>query len=245
MTELETAIEKLKSYRQLHMDAGKRIFFSAGGRISKNDFYPASFIGRSMSFSSAFISLIEAKNYISAVPFIRMQIDNILRFNAAFIVNKPSDFIQEVSKGKAIKDLRSREGKLMKDWYLLERFTTDHPQNAWIKDVYKKSSGYVHFSDIHMDAIFHSKDDDGRVGILLTETVNVSEISYLNAVQAFTGATKILLDFMDVYVYIKDLSFQEYTFSQKALQTRVQNETTTGKPNPKRFEGNDNASHLP
>src|SRR4051812_1787182 len=66
---------------------------------------------RSVSLVYGFTSLIRARNFICAVPLIRMQIDNLLRFHAASLVDDIDEFVLTVWQGTPVRRIRDRDGQ--------------------------------------------------------------------------------------------------------------------------------------
>ena len=113
-------------------------------------------VNRSFELSKGFKILIEDENFLCAAPLLRLQIDNLLRYSATWLVEKPHEFVAEVIKGTAIKKLKDASGKNMTDYYLKTQLSADIP---WISKVYDKTSGYIHLSDSHVHKIFSARND--------------------------------------------------------------------------------------
>jgi len=114
---------------------------------------------RAIALSSGFRVMVEQCNSLCAMPIVRMQLDTAIRFYAGFFVADHQQFCRDVLGGKQIDNMKSDEGCKMKDRYLVERLAK---RNPWMTDVYKKTSGYIHFSCHHIrEAI---RIDKGRKG---------------------------------------------------------------------------------
>jgi len=101
---------------------------------------------RSISVVYGFVNLIKERNFICAASLIRLQLDNLLRFRAAFMVTNSNQFVVDVLSGKAVRNLADKNGQKMTDAYLQRQLSGDYP---WLQHLYKGSSGYIHFSDQH------------------------------------------------------------------------------------------------
>lgn len=112
------------------------------------DFYVSGIISRSLSLIYGFETLILSKNYVSAAHLVRPHLDNFMRLNASWLVENPHEFASKVWAGEQVRKLRDREGKLMVDAYLKQKATELYP---WMKDVYEETSGFVHFSNKHIN----------------------------------------------------------------------------------------------
>ena len=98
-THLTERLEFLKSGIDAQLKLGLRIMQAHGGAIYPLDLLSNAVLHRSMSLISGFCAMIEAKNFICAAPLLRLQIDNLLRFYAAFVVSDPHEFAMEAVQG--------------------------------------------------------------------------------------------------------------------------------------------------
>lgn len=153
-----------------------------------------------------FASLIEARNFIAAVPLLRLQIDNCLRFHGVYIVGKPHDFATAVLKGEQIRKMKDSKGNFMTDRYLVGCIAKEFP---WITRVYERTSGYIHLSEAHIASVF-SQTPKERLD------KDVSEIAigpgdkftepalYEEAVEAFIAATEAVFHYLVGWVKTKE-----------------------------------------
>ncbi|TXE01838.1 hypothetical protein [Algoriphagus aquimarinus] len=119
----------------------------AGGNFYALDLYFDGVYNRSLSLLDATLILLDSKNFMAAASIVRLHLDNFLRLHAAWIVDKPYDFVSEVMDGKSVRNLKDRNGNKMWDGYLVEDASKKYP---WIRDVYDKSCGFIHFSGTHI-----------------------------------------------------------------------------------------------
>jgi hypothetical protein len=118
---------------------------------------------RAIALSSGFRTMVEQRNSLCAMPMVRMQLDTAIRFYAAFFVVDHQQFSRDVLNGKQINQMKSKEGFKMHDKYLVERVAAINP---WMTDVYKASSGYIHFSHRHIqEAIRMGEGENGQMVI--------------------------------------------------------------------------------
>ena len=67
--------------------------------------FVTSVVNRSLSINRGFQLLTEDNNYLCAIPLMRMQIDNCIRFFGLELVNSPNDYIENWTKGEKISRL--------------------------------------------------------------------------------------------------------------------------------------------
>jgi len=176
------------------------------GQVEPIDIYAFMVLKRSISLVFGFIELIRNKNLICAAPLIRLQIDNLLRFHAAFLVDNQSQFVVEVLQKKEVRKIKDRSGNYMSDIYLQDVLESDY---SWLKGTYKNTSGYIHLSDQHFfNTLRASKSDrKGAVEIYIgPDDKMVSDEVYLGATEDMICVTHALLTFLGNWALTKNKS---------------------------------------
>jgi hypothetical protein len=132
------------------------------GYLSKLTHYTMSIVNRAISLNRGFIILWKANNFSTAIPLIRLQIDNCMRLYAISISENSLEFYDSVLSGVHIKNIKDADGKKMSDDYLITKLDLIFPG---FKNLYRNTSGYVHFSNEHMFANnkIKSKRDDSFI----------------------------------------------------------------------------------
>ena len=154
-------ILRLEGQKEEYKKSIGEIMQADGGNLYAMDLISLPVLNRSIKLISGFAALISDENYLCAIPLIRLQLDNSLRFYATFIVSPIDAFVQEFLKGTPIRKLKDRNGKLMKDHYLVEKLDAIFPGVA---KLYEDTSGYIHLSDKHFFATISKKEqDNGRM----------------------------------------------------------------------------------
>lgn len=175
------------------------------GSLYTLDILASAVFKRSLSLIRGFADLIRNKNFICAAPLVRMQLDNLLRFYASFIVSNPHEFATEILAGKDVRNLKDQEGNKMTDRHLVDKLSKEF---KWIKPVYEKSSGYVHLSNEHIyNSMSTSSDGETRTFNFIigdTDSEFVKDELIINAIDAMTEITKILLKHLHGWAWTKD-----------------------------------------
>src|SRR4051812_40973707 len=132
-----------------------------------------------------------------------MQLDNCLRFSAAWQVEKPHEFAYQVLEGVPIKRLKDRQGKPMTDRHLVALLS---PQYPWIESTYEHSSGYVHLSDKHIfNCLALESKDERTINFKISDVDEfVPDALYVEVVAAFTEATNVVLKYAHGWAYTKN-----------------------------------------
>jgi len=129
------------------------IMKAGGGNLYLMDMLANGAVKRHVSTATAIEQLITARNMLAARALLRLQIDTALRFSAAWMTDSLDTFAKRVLDGERIDQIKDRDGKYMRDAYLVETHKKAYP---WLPEGYDRLSGYVHFSGSHIFAPFTS-----------------------------------------------------------------------------------------
>ena len=177
-----------------------------GGAMYPFDFWTNAAMNRGIQLSSGFRNSIKKRNAICSGALLRLQIDTALRFSAGWLVKDPHGFVGQIMNGKQTNKIKDRDGNLMTDRYLVERMAQEHP---WMEEVYKKTSGYVHFSDVHIWSTLCGTEGKERrtvrTKVGARDREGLSGL-YLEMVNAFEAATEILMNYVEGWVYTKQVA---------------------------------------
>ncbi len=132
------------------------------GALLSLDLFVSAIVNRSIALMRGFLLLAKNDNYLSAVPIIRMQLDNCLRFYASTLVGNLDEFFLKYLKGEHISNILDIKQKKMTDTYLSKELDKIIPG---VRELYQNSSAYIHLSNIHSFA--HTeivKDKERAIG---------------------------------------------------------------------------------
>jgi hypothetical protein len=188
---LAEAIHNLEVLKDDHAQTGKGIMQKV---IYPLDFLAFAVLNRSLRLTSGFLTLVREKNLIAAAPLVRLQLDNCLRFFASTLVDQPHDFAIQVLGGTRIDQMKDRSGKRLTDSYLKQLLSAHEP---WIDPVYKETSGFIHLSEKHIfNSLTLTNVETREILMKISDSDEfVPEEAYLEAVDVFTGTTKLALTF--------------------------------------------------
>ena len=193
---VEAALTQLRTLRKAHFTVVLPLMQK--GHKFKLDIHAMAVIDRSLALLRGFCDLVDAKNMIAAVPLLRCQLDNGLRFFASTLVQNPHDLADAILKGTPVRKIKDRHGKPMQDAYLVEQLTAHVP---WAKSLYDQASGYVHFSEQHIINTIGIPDEEGMSQIAITGyDGNVwTDQKYIEAIEAFKYSTRLVLEFVEMW----------------------------------------------
>jgi hypothetical protein len=196
---------RVQADRDSMIRLGISVFGTAGSPMYPLDLMAFGAMKRCVSTASAFRMMIESWNMVCARSLLRIHIDTSLRFSAAWLVEEPHDFATRVLKGERIDKMKDQAGKRLSDAHLVEVHAPEYP---WLPAVYKGLSGYVHFSGSHIyDSIANVADQDRTVSFEIGDAdLKFPEFSWIEVLDCFREATRILAKYLLGYAHTKRLS---------------------------------------
>jgi len=133
-------------------------------------------INRAIQMTEAYVTLANSNNYIAAISFIRMQLDNALRFFAFMLVTDANDFFFYFMDGKPVYRYRSDTGEKLTDGYLAAKLDADFPG---VLRLYKETCEYIHLSKQHVHASKYF--DQGKIKLSVMDVDHPIEVFSLEA----------------------------------------------------------------
>ena len=193
---LSIHLEKLETQLEALPTLGHETFITQDGAMSLVALMMVGAVKRSLSLGHGLICMVNAKNMTCARALVRMQIDTISRLLAYTYVDDPEQVVLKVIGGKALNAFKSKEGKNLRDGYLIEKMTESYP---WVREVYKSTSGDVHFSEQQFFASVLSTDDAKRTMTLAVSPFDnkYPESSWSEVVLCFHKLNLILIDLLN------------------------------------------------
>lgn len=193
---VENKLIELEGFRRKLFDLGKQMFEPGKVGLYQLDLLATAVMDRGLSLIYGFTSQIRANNFTCAAPLVRMHLDNVLRFYAAYISEDCHAFTMKVFKGEHIRNLRDIDGNKMTDRYLVDKMSLEHP---WMKKVYENTSGYVHLSNTHIFNSSRLKDfEKGIIAFSISEQDRwLTDEDKLEATECMIEITEILYQYLD------------------------------------------------
>lgn len=187
-------LSKLRSREREHFDVGLAVA-KAGerGMFSAHSVALAA-IQRSLALIDGFCLMVEQRNVLCAAPLIRMQIDSVIRLYACQLVDDPNIVFQHLVEDKPLHKLKSIDGNDLRDAYLIKQLGKGY---SWMESAYAGTSGFIHLSVRHFNAIWETFHDDTRtVSIAIGKSYGDrwKESEMLEAIDAFGDTTTVLLE---------------------------------------------------
>jgi hypothetical protein len=118
-------------------------------KVMKVDLIALSIINRAISINNAFRMLIKENNTFAALHFIRIQIDNLIRYHSILVAEDPN-YVDYVLEGKPINQFKDLNGKSFKDKYLVTKMETEF---KGITKLYEKYCNHIHYGKEHLERI--------------------------------------------------------------------------------------------
>ncbi len=142
-------LEKLSTNHMKFTQMGNEIMQANNQAGYVVDLLAYAVINRAIQMTEAYVTLAKTNNYIAAIPFIRLQLDNALRFFAIMQVVDANDFFLYFMDGKLVNQYKSHTGKRLSDGYLATELDAVFPG---VLRLYKETCDYIHLSKQHVHA---------------------------------------------------------------------------------------------
>jgi hypothetical protein len=199
-------LARLNKEQRVMLKLGKQLFGKEGSAIFPLDLLAYAALKRNIAISEAMSLVIAMWNMTTARTLLRVHIDTGLRFSAAWLVDDPQGFASKVVAGERIDKLKDKKGKLLRDAHLVEVRSMEYP---WLPEVYKRLSGYVHFSGSHFHDTIESIDEDSISFDIRATDHKYPESSWVEVLDCFSEASSILAWYLRGYIETKALSPEE------------------------------------
>jgi len=193
------AINRLLQRKAAHLELGQRMFKADGGNLFCMDLLATAVLNRSIRLVQGFADQIRT-NFLCAAPLVRLQLDNLLRFNGARFVDSLNDFVIEILRGTPIRKIKDRTGQFMNDAYLLKKAAAEYPE---LEAIYERGCGYIHLCELHM---LHTAQVTGDMEIELSVALEDDEIKdehRVSAIDAMIRVTDLVLNVVAGWVATK------------------------------------------
>jgi len=168
----------------------KCLFLNMANKDFNYDFFMAIGIARrSCALTSGFKAMLKDRNSLCALALVRMQLDNSLRLYAGFFSKDRIKFSKDVLNGKIISKMKADDNQPMTDNYLARRVSRVNP---WVINVYKKTSGYIHFSEEHIKEALRHRGGGNFDLIIGPNDFDREEVDFLEPLECFTHITSMI-----------------------------------------------------
>jgi len=152
------------------------------------------FLQRSYGALDGFLGTFDAWNILVSGPLVRMQIDSLTRLSYVATCPDMDAVATEMLDGREFRKMRDSTGELLSDRRLVELAEERH---AWLKPVYDRASGWVHFSPTHV--FLGTQAKQGKfIQRLPLNPDTLDEKLLAEMLGAMTQATGELLDYLEL-----------------------------------------------
>lgn len=196
-------LEDLEAQLETLPRLGHQALTTRNGATSLVDLIIIGAVKRSLSLGHGLIAMVRTKNMTCARAIVRMQIDTVSRLLAYTYVKDPEEMARKVIGGAALNKFKSREGQLLRDTHLIDRMTESHP---WVREVYNRTSGEVHFSEKQLFASVQSTNDATRTMTMVISPFDEKypEWSWSEVVTCLHRLNEILITILEGYAIHKN-----------------------------------------
>jgi hypothetical protein len=197
---LEAAISDLLLRDPAIIEAGRRVFSED---FFLPDVFVAAVLNRSLQLLHGFVVLVRTRNYLSATPLYRLQLDNGLRLWASHLVESFDVFTSEVLNGKRIDKMKSKNSERLTDHHLVTSLA-EYLQLPKLQAAYNYASGFVHLSGEHIFATHRVEHEGKLLGRIARLDETTDEAKWLDLIEGFSSATDVVLTLVNAWARQKD-----------------------------------------
>ena len=147
---IQNGLSMLERYERKLLDVCVTMLKAGGSKGYSPDLYIAAVINRSVNLLKGIRGHVEDRNIICAAPLVRIHLDSIIRLYAMTLVDDKNDFLIRVMGGEHIGKIKDRDGNPMRNGYLVDKVSSLDASLSALKVLYEKTSGFVHFSNVHV-----------------------------------------------------------------------------------------------
>ena len=203
MDQIQELLDSIDSLEAEFLESSQRFIKAGNSKLYTMDLFAWGVNNRALQLCKGFNSLIKDQNYISAIPLIRLQLDNVLRFFASTLVSDYNDFFIHYLDGKQIRDYKDSKGKPLTDNYLAKNLDKYFKGTL---QLYKDTSGFIHLSDRHFFAsVRRTGNQERTVQMALGNSVdNFSVEQKLDFVNTMFEVSKLVIVIVEQWRHEKD-----------------------------------------
>lgn len=199
---LEKLISQFPQIEREILNSSKRFIEAGNNKLYTLDFYALAVNNRALSLTNAYLTLIKSGNYLAALPLIRLQLDNALRFFASTLVSDFNDFVMHFLDGKEIRDYKDFEGKNLTDNHLAKKLDEHFPGTL---KLYKNACGFIHLSDNHFyPTISEIKEKTREFGIRVGQFDTYSDEEKVDFTSTMIEVTKLVIIVVEQWTHEKN-----------------------------------------
>jgi len=191
--QLDKALQRLQGGQQQLIDLARNML--SNGQTYAMDLLTTAVLNRSVTMVEGFMTLVRANNTLTALHLVRLHLDSLLRYSAAWLVEDPDGFAMAVYAGKPVRKMKDRTGALMTDRYLVDKLTEDYD---WVSSVYAETSGYIHLSQKHYHSAIRKKEGEERLieSIIRKDDSFIPHSLKIEATEGMVAITRCIYEYV-------------------------------------------------
>lgn len=197
---MQELLKEVQNLRDEHGKRGTMLLIASDGLLFPCDVLAFTVLERSLNLIKGFDLLLTNRCYTTGMGLLRMQMDNVLRFNGVINVKDPNDVALQMYHGTPLRKIKDDDGQNMMDARLMELLAVGNP---WVEQVYELSSGYIHLSDQHFHHFLNRspKGPDGVRDLFIgDEDEFVPAEDKAQLIKAFAVLTRAILKLVDKWI---------------------------------------------
>lgn len=190
----EAKFSELEILTSRHDEQGQALFKACNAELFPCDILAFAVLQRSLQLKRGFCLLLQDGGYSCGAGILRMQLDNILRFNGVATNGDPHGVAERIWKGEPLYKIKDAEGQKLNDSRLIKLLSARNPDVTWL---YELSSSYVHLSDQHIAHFYQvsKPNKEGTRDIAISDNDDhLGDESKVKLLDAFAVVTRGVLE---------------------------------------------------
>jgi len=203
---MKKTVNKLKDLVAKHDNLLKNIISADECNFYYKDWIVLLAVDKALKLSRGFISEINAKNHTVCMILLRTQIDLLLRMFALGLVRDSEGLAKKMlyDNERLLEKTKDIYGRFLTNNYILKIFSNEFNTDI-LKKMYKKTSGFIHFSNDSINHIIKCIDNEKQELDFIVSEIdsNISEEVYINCVDCFIKVTKYFFLILEGWLFTK------------------------------------------
>jgi hypothetical protein len=200
---LDELLKQIIDIERLLLDCASNIIKAGQSKADNLDFIALSVINRAISLNKGYKTLIEANNTLSAVNLLRLQLDNLIRYNSIFVANEIG-YIDYIIEGKPINKYK-KGTQPFTDNYLAKELDKKFSNSL---NLYIHLCEFIHYGKKHISKIItDSENKNALFRVVVGDNDNFTDAEKIDYTENLLSISINLLSLIRVWPEEKELYF--------------------------------------
>ena len=175
---------------------------AAGGHGREDgDIFVAGMVQRVLGLAAGYAMHVRLRQYGNAMCLTRVLLDCCMRMQAAFLVDDLKELLAWFETEEPLYRFKDRNGQQFKDGDLVKLLDEGR---GWVGDLYKTTSGYIHYSQRQIEAIRALPNLQEGAGLrpipVAAEEEHIGEEAWVASMEAFLECVQLFQELLQEWL---------------------------------------------